>query len=72
MSRSYRKPYFACGLGGGARKFYKRYSNKMIRRFKGEISDGRQFIAHGTNRYNICDVKFYCGEKKMDRKLLRK
>ena len=72
MSRSHRKPYFACGLGGSARKFYKRYSNKLIRRFKADISDGRQFIAHGTDRRNICDVKFYCGKSPKDRRLMRK
>ncbi len=59
MSRSYRKPYATEGYGGKWRKLAKRLSNKKVRRVIGEIPDGKAYIKHGLNPWDICDWKFY-------------
>jgi len=57
MSRSRRKPWVVDGYKGSKRKqFFKRYSNKQIRKIKDVISNGKAFKKH-TDSYDICDYK---------------
>lgn len=72
MSRSKRKPYATCGYGGLTRKFYKRYSNKKIRQYKGEISDGMSFKKYGCDSWDICDYKYHVIDLEMQKKFSRK
>jgi len=58
MSRSYRKPWYTDGYKGSKRKqFYKRLSNKMIRRTE-DIQDGKSFRKI-LDPWSICDFKWY-------------
>jgi hypothetical protein len=43
MSRSYREPYWTCGYGGSYRPWAKRWANKTVRRFVGEVQDGKWY-----------------------------
>lgn len=65
MSRSYRDSWATDGYKGSKRRqFFKRYSNKVVRRSKG-IPDGGAFKKF-SDPWNICDFKFYVGEKNED------
>jgi hypothetical protein len=63
MSRSYRKPWITDGYKGSKnRRFYKNFANRIIRRSKEEIPDGkiyRKFI----DRYSICDYIIWYNPK---------
>ena len=41
-------------------KFYKNYSNKVIRNYKGAIADGSSFKKI-ISSYDICDLRTYIG-----------
>lgn len=65
MSRSYRKPYFACGLGGGARKFFKRYSNKMIRVLKARFQMDGNSLPMGPTATIFVMLSSIVGKRKL-------
>lgn len=65
MSQSYRKPWATEGYGGSHRKFAKRQANKLIRRYKEEISNGRHYAKLFCS-WDICDYKFWCGDDDKD------
>lgn len=64
MSRSFRKPWVTDGYKGSKRRqFFKRYSNKVIRKTK-DISDGKAF-RKVTDSWDISDYRWYESEKTM-------
>lgn len=64
MSRSTRKPWVTDGYKGSKRRqFFKRYSNKVIRRTE-DIADGKAF-RKVTDTYSICDYRWYESKKTM-------
>lgn len=66
MSRSNRKPWVTDGYKGSKRRqFFKRYSNKVIRRTE-DIADGKAF-KKVFDSWSICDYKWYESGKSMSR-----
>lgn len=66
MSRSFRKPWVTEGYkSSNRRKFFKRHSNKVIRRTE-DIPDGKSFRKF-TDTCNICDYRWYESAKSMSR-----
>lgn len=57
MSRSYREPWTTQGYGGEARKFFKNYANRKVRRFKGEMQNGKWYRKI-FDSWSICDWKW--------------
>ena len=58
MSRSVRKPWYTDGYKGSQRKqFFKRYSNRIIRRTESYIADGKAYKKL-FDSYSICDYKW--------------
>jgi len=57
MSRSYRQPWYTDGYKGSSRRqYYKRLSNKVVRR-TGDVPDGKAYRKI-CNPWDICDYKF--------------
>ncbi|MDD5651052.1 MAG: hypothetical protein PHF86_11655 [Candidatus Nanoarchaeia archaeon] len=66
MSRSYRKPWVTDGYkGSDRRQFFKRYSNKKIRRTE-EIADGKAF-KKVIDPWDISDYRWYESLKSMSK-----
>ena len=62
MSRSYREPWETDGRKGSKRRqFYKRLSNKKIRR-SNEVVDGNVYKKISNLAYDICDYRFLCND----------
>lgn len=70
MSRSYRKPWVTDGYKGSKRRqFFKRYSNKIIRKTE-DISNGRAFRKI-EDPWNICDYRWFESKKSMKKWALK-
>ena len=71
MSRSYREPWETDGRKGSKRRqFYKKCSNKNIRRMK-NISNGNYYKKNGYT-YDISDYRFLCNNGDKWEKIARR
>jgi len=71
MSRSYRKPWETDGRKGSRRRqFFKRYSNKIIRKME-DVPNGKSYKKTGYT-YDICDYKFLCNKGDKWEKIARR
>jgi hypothetical protein len=43
MSRSYREPCWTAGYGGSYRRWAKKWASKRVRRFAGEVQNGKWY-----------------------------
>ena len=56
MSRSYKHSPI-CPESKNKKWFFKRYANKVVRQFKGELANGKAY-RRLYNSWDICDYKF--------------
>jgi len=61
MSRSYRKPWVIDSYGSKAKKWFKRYASKTIRRAK-DVPNGKAYRKF-YDPWNIVDWKYYDDSK---------